>query len=157
MTGEELQPCELRIGTSGYDYPDWEGVFYPKGIGKSNYLGMYSKTFATIELTSTFATMPTQKGMKKLLTETRRPMDFAVKAHKSLVSSPCVSKLDETIGDFRKCIAPLAKEDRLCAVLLSFPDSFHYDIEARQYLNRILAALSMYPLVVEWRTTCIPR
>jgi uncharacterized protein YecE (DUF72 family) len=157
MTGEELQPCELRIGTSGYDYPDWEGVFYPKGIGKSNYLGMYSKTFATIELTSTFATMPTQEGMKKLLTETRRPMDFAVKAHKSLVSSPCVSKLDETIGDFRKCIAPLAKEDRLCAVLLSFPDSFHYDIEARQYLNRILATFSMYPLVVEWRTTCIPR
>jgi len=150
MTGREQQLCEVRIGTSGYDYPEWEGGFYYEGIGKSNYLGTYSDTFDTIELTSTFTTMPTEADMKKLIKETRKAMDFAVKAPMALFSSICLQKFDDTIGAFRKGIAPFAEGDKLCCVLLSFSKTFRYGIEERKYLNKILSALSMYPLVVEF-------
>ncbi|HQO65194.1 MAG TPA: hypothetical protein PLI66_00555, partial [Spirochaetales bacterium] len=42
--------CDLRIGTSGYDYPDWEGELYRHGLGRSEYLGAYSEAFDTLEL-----------------------------------------------------------------------------------------------------------
>jgi hypothetical protein len=49
MTISEPLP-DIRIGTSGYDYPEWEGVFYPKGIGRKEYLRSYSQVFGSLEL-----------------------------------------------------------------------------------------------------------
>ena len=40
------------IGTSGWSYKEWEGVFYPKGEKRK--LTFYSKVFKTVEIDSTF-------------------------------------------------------------------------------------------------------
>ena len=51
---EEVEMSDLLIGTSGYDYPEWKGVFYPK-----DFLSYYAIQFNALELNNTFYNMPT--------------------------------------------------------------------------------------------------
>jgi len=50
--------ADFFIGTSGYSYKDWEGEFYPEDIGASNYLEFYSRYFKTVEINSTYYSLP---------------------------------------------------------------------------------------------------
>ena len=136
MVDVQQKMCEIRIGTSGYEFSDWEDVLYYKGIGRSEYLGTYSQEFETVELVSTQQTMPTVEYVKGLLKETRRPIDFSVKAHRSLLASGPAAHWYEDVKKFIKGIAPIAEAGRLYAVLLEFPPSFHYQNEERKHLKK---------------------
>jgi uncharacterized protein YecE (DUF72 family) len=143
--------CDLRIGTSGYDYTEWEGVFYPKGIGRNEYLSTYSETFDTLELNFSYYGMPKAAQMKSILSRTRKPIDFAIKAHQSITHKINPSTWSTDVLEFITGVAPLAEADRLCAILLEFPYSFHYRPEERRYLDKVLHAFGSYPIVVEFR------
>lgn len=56
-------------------------------------------------------------------------------------------------GEYAAALKPLAESDRLAAVLLQFPYSFHYLPENRQYLDRLIQEIHELPLVVEFRNT----
>lgn len=51
---------EVYLGTSGWSYKEWEGIFYPEG--EKNKLSFYSRYFRTTEINSTFYAYP-NKGM----------------------------------------------------------------------------------------------
>jgi uncharacterized protein YecE (DUF72 family) len=146
-------PCDIRIGTSGYDYPEWEGVLYPKGIGRKEYLGAYSEVFGTVELNFSYYGMPKRENIRELMARTRKPVDFAIKGNQALTHKIDPATWKDSVGAFAKGISPLSEADRLCAVLLEFPFSFHYQDEQRRYLDKLLKALAAFPLVVEFRSS----
>lgn len=45
---------DLLIGTSGYDYPEWKGVFYPEDLKRKDFLIFYVTQFNVLELNNTF-------------------------------------------------------------------------------------------------------
>lgn len=47
-----------RIGTSGYDYAHWRGVFYPKGLPKRGWFEHFAAHFDTVEVNNTFYRLP---------------------------------------------------------------------------------------------------
>lgn len=143
--------CDLRVGTSGYDYPEWEGVFYPHGIGRKEYLGTYSETMSTVELNFSYYGMPSPKNIASLIEKARRPIDFAIKAHKSLTHEIVTATWKESVAAFMRGISPLAEAGCLCAILFEFPYSFHYREEQRRYLDKLLKAFSSYPIALEFR------
>ena len=49
---------DLLIGTSGYNYPEWKGVFYPADLNRRDFLSFYATQFNSLELNSTFYNMP---------------------------------------------------------------------------------------------------
>jgi len=51
----------ILIGTSGYNYPEWKGSFYPDDLPASRMLGYYAGRFQTVEINYTFYRMPTPK------------------------------------------------------------------------------------------------
>jgi uncharacterized protein YecE (DUF72 family) len=51
----------LRVGTSGYQYDHWAGVFHPKGLPKSRWFDHYAKHFDTVEINNTLYNLPDQK------------------------------------------------------------------------------------------------
>ena len=53
---------DLLIGTSGYDYPEWKGVFYPEDLKRKNFLSFYATQFNAPELNNTFYNMPTAES-----------------------------------------------------------------------------------------------
>ncbi len=45
---------KLLIGTSGYNYKDWRGIFYPKGVAQKNWMTFYAERYDTVEINATF-------------------------------------------------------------------------------------------------------
>ena len=51
----------IWIGTSGYNYPEWKGSFYPADLPAAKMLPYYAVRFPTVEINYTFYRMPTEK------------------------------------------------------------------------------------------------
>jgi uncharacterized protein YecE (DUF72 family) len=49
-----------HIGTSGWVYPHWRGVFYPQDLPQSRWFDYYSQHFATVEINSSFYRLPAE-------------------------------------------------------------------------------------------------
>jgi uncharacterized protein YecE (DUF72 family) len=49
---------EFRIGTSGYQYRHWRGVFYPENLARSEWFNHYTSEFDTVEINNTFYNLP---------------------------------------------------------------------------------------------------
>ncbi len=52
---------ELRVGTSGWQYDHWRGVFYPDALPKKQWFSHYAQHFDTVEINSTFYNLPAAK------------------------------------------------------------------------------------------------
>jgi len=46
------------VGTSGWHYEGWRGVFYPSNLPRARWLGYYGQHFATVEVNNTFYRLP---------------------------------------------------------------------------------------------------
>ena len=49
----------MHVGTSGYNYPEWRGSFYPEKFRTNKMLEYYAERFNTVEINYTFYRMPT--------------------------------------------------------------------------------------------------
>jgi len=48
----------VHVGTSGYNYPEWRGTFYPEKFSATTLFGFYSEPFTTVQIHHTFYRMP---------------------------------------------------------------------------------------------------
>ena len=53
-----------RIGTSGYNYDEWKGSFYPEKMPSAKMLPYYAERFSTVEINYTFYRMPSEKTIE---------------------------------------------------------------------------------------------
>ena len=146
-----ISNLDVRIGTSGYDYPEWKGSFYPIDLARKDFLGFYSESFNTLEINFTYYRQPRAEIFDRMLRRLRRPIDFSVKAYRTLTHDRDAGFLSTVVNEFRAGLQPLIHAGCLAAVLLEFPSSFHYSTGERLYLARLLDALEGMPLVVELR------
>jgi uncharacterized protein YecE (DUF72 family) len=142
---------DIRIGTSGYDYPEWAGVLYPSEIKRSNYLEYYSKVFTTLELNFSYYGMPKEITLLNMINRAQSSMDFSIKAHQSLTHNIDQLKLKDYAKEYREGIHPLIRFNRLAAILFEFPFSFYYQPDNRKYLDKLLQEFTEYPIVIEFR------
>lgn len=141
---------KILIATSGYSYDDWKAEFYPEGLGKNDYLRYYSINFPFVELNFSYYAMPKARGLVSMMEKTPGSFLFAIKAHKSLSHEPGPEwRMDA--AHYAREVSVLAEKDRLAAVLIQFPYSFHYEENTRRYLAALLAELKPFPLFVEFR------
>ena len=52
---------KLWVGTSGYNYPEWKGNFYPLKMPAAKMLAYYAERFSTVEINYTFYRVPNAK------------------------------------------------------------------------------------------------
>ena len=70
----------ITIGTSGYAYQEWKGIFYPEKMPASRMLPFYGERFRTVEINNTFYRMPTPNTVEGWAAEVPDHFEFAVKA-----------------------------------------------------------------------------
>ena len=70
---------KLFIGTSGWVYPDWLGIFYPKDLPSKDKLKYFSKHFKTAEINYSFYRLPRPAIYQKWYSETPDDFLFSVK------------------------------------------------------------------------------
>ena len=140
----------ILIGTSGYDYPEWKGVFYPNDLKRKDFLPYYATQFNALEVNNTFYNMPTAERLLSFYERSGGNLQFSIKANR-LLTHEITRQWQNAAAEFISAIAPLAEKACLCAVLFQFPQSFHYTDENRIYLAKLISELQGLPVVIEFR------
>src|SRR5579862_673042 len=96
-----------HIGTSGWQYADWRGVLYPKGLPQRRWLERYAEVFDTVEVNNTFYGLPVAATPAKWAAAVPQQFMFALK----------MSRYVTHRNDLRHAAAPVRKfMDRLAAI-----------------------------------------
>ena len=141
---------DILVGTSGYSYLEWVGPVYPAGTKQEDFLALYATLFPTVELNFSYYRMPSKRQIEDICSRSGPKLSFAIKANDSMTHR-ITSSWKESVRDYRDAIEPLMDGNRLTAVLLQFPYSFHYDVDNRRYLDALLKELRELPVAVEFR------
>lgn len=70
----------IWIGTSGFQYPEWKGSFYPEKLPVAKMLSHYAQHFPTTEINYTFRRLPSEQTITRWLAQTPDPFRFTLKA-----------------------------------------------------------------------------
>jgi len=147
----------VRIGPAGWSYPDWAGYVYParraKGFHEATYLAEY---FDTIEInTSFYQPLPPEHAAQWIERVGANPrFVFTAKLWQRFTHDVRSATSGSAAAEEREVRAGfdvLRAADKLGAVLLQFPFSFHRTEETVAYLSSLLKRFADYPLVVEVR------
>lgn len=148
--------AEIRIGTSGWSYSDWEGVFYKPGESKFQ---RYCRVFETVEIDSTFYSYPSPEIIEALAKSSPKGFSFSAKIP-SLITHE--KKLDLSKGvekdleRFLDLLEPLRRAGKLAALLIQLPPKYTY-----QQKNSLKAFLGILPrdvrFAVEFRDPSLLR
>jgi len=143
----------IRVGPAGWSYQDWEGIVYPPKKGsKFDPLAYLADFFDTIELNNTFYRPPTPQMSKSWAkrVQSNPHFKFTAKLYRNFTHDrQALTDADE--GAFKGGLGPLMENQRLGALLLQFPYSFHYNEENRLYVKELAQRFREYPLVLEVR------
>jgi uncharacterized protein YecE (DUF72 family) len=156
----------VRIGTAGWSYKDWDGVFYPPGMQhrKRHALEYLARFFDTTEINTSFYG-PLKPELAKLWCRRVAPVNqkflFTAKLYRAFTHSPVavmeptsaatIRPTDEDETRTREGLDAIAQEGMLGALLIQFPVSFKNTSLNREYLDRLLRQFIEYPCVVEVR------
>jgi uncharacterized protein YecE (DUF72 family) len=138
----------ITIGTSGFDYLDWRGCFYPEKLKRKEWLAYYAQHFKSLELNFSYYRMPFPGQLASMVDRTGGKVEFSIKAHRSMTHDRTAS--DAEYDEFSRAVAELRKAGRLGAVLAQFPGSFRQCEENRNYLKRLADKMGP-PIVFELR------
>jgi len=141
---------DLLIGTSGYDYPEWKGVFYPEDLKRKDFLSFYATQFNALELNNTFYNMPTAERLLSFYERSEGRLNFSVKAN-MLLTHEIGADWQVAAKDFKEALKPLNEKECLSAVLFQLPESFHYTNDNRIYLAKMIAEFKGFPVMIEFR------
>jgi len=149
---DERSPALVRVGPAGWSYPDWSGYVYPthrsKGFHEATYLAGF---FDTIEINTSFyqPLRPDHAASWVDRVAANPAFLFTAKLWQRFTHDPSASAEDERA--VRAGFDVLRDAEKLGAVLLQFPFSFHRNPETISYLTSVLKRFADYPLVVELR------
>ena len=132
-------PKPVRIGCSGWNYPHWREVVYPKGLPPARWLEHYATLFDTVEVNNTFYRLPKRDSVARWVEQTPEDFVFTVKASRYLTHVKRLTDLGPGVRRFYERIEPLVRSPKLGPVLWQLPANFRRDEE------RLSAALERIP------------
>jgi uncharacterized protein YecE (DUF72 family) len=120
---------DVHIGCSGWVYPHWRELFYPKGVPQRAWLGYYAEHFDTVEINNTFYRLPSRPAVEGWLDQSPEGFRFAVKMSRYITHIKRLTMLDQGVKRFYEPLEPLTGSGKLGPLLWQFPESFHRDLE----------------------------
>ncbi len=118
---------DLRIGTSGWNYPHWRRVFYPEHMPQSRWLGFYTEHFTTVELNASFYRQPSYNTFENW--KKRTPPDFlwSVKANRYITHVKKLRDTQDSLKRFYSTVDGLG--EKLGVILFQLPPALRFDEE----------------------------
>lgn len=118
----------VLVGTSGYNYPEWKGSFYPPDLPTAKMLGYYAGRFPTVEINYTFYRMPTPKLVAGWASQVPDAFRFTLKAPKRITHDKRLRPAD--VADPLSAFLAAASElgPARGALLFQLPPNFKKDV-----------------------------
>lgn len=138
-----------KIGTSGYSYKDWEGIFYPPGLPPGQKLNYYASHFNVVEVNSTYYRIPHAAVFANMGKKVPENFEFIVKTHQETthVRKDNASSMKSLI----EALTPIIEANKFYGFLAQFPYSFKNVTSNRDYLLSTKELSGEHPLFVEFR------
>jgi uncharacterized protein YecE (DUF72 family) len=115
------------VGTSGYNYQEWKGSFYPPDIAEKVMLPYYAARFASVEINYTFYRMPTVRVLANWARETPERFRFALKAPRRITHEQRLRSIEDTLASFCEIAETLGP--KLGPLLFQLPPFLKKDVE----------------------------
>ena len=140
----------IWVGTSGYNYRDWRGDFYPKDTPVKDWLSYYSTKFKTVEINATFYGSFKEATYAKWADQVPPDFIFTIKGPRFITHIQRIKNPESSIKRFFAAAKGLG--DKLGVVLWQFAPNFHNNGENFARLGDFLIKLPKEtPQVFEFR------
>jgi uncharacterized protein YecE (DUF72 family) len=116
----------IWVGTSGYNYPEWKGSFYPQKLSAAKMLPYYAERFSTVEINYTFYRMPNAKILAGWNAETPDRFKLTLKAPKRITHEARLRDCADNLRYFLDTANTLGS--KLGALLFQLPPYFKKDL-----------------------------
>jgi uncharacterized protein YecE (DUF72 family) len=137
----------IRIGTSGWVYPHWRGVFYPPDLRQRDWFAFYGRAFDTVEINNSFYRLPSAETFDGWRKQAPAGFLYAVKASRFITHLKKLKEPEEPLRTFFERAGRL--EEKLGPVLYQLPPNWAVNLSR---FEAFLAALPPgYTHVVEFR------
>jgi uncharacterized protein YecE (DUF72 family) len=127
----------IHVGTSGYNYPEWRGTFYPADLPAKRMFDFYAARFHTVEINYTFYRMPTLKTTEGWRAQAPAGFTYTLKAPRRITHDRRLQDCAESVTLL--CDAARGLGDHLATLLFQLPPHFKRD------LPRLDAFLALLP------------
>ena len=116
----------LLVGTSGWSYDDWEGVFYSHDLKKDKRLEYYAKFFSTAEINSTYYSFPSPATVKGWIGKAVKigTFEYSLKMPKQVTHDSLLSDIPRAIEFQDSVLAPMADAGCLGGILIQLSPYF---------------------------------
>lgn len=139
--------AKLLVGTSGWVYEHWRGVFYPEELPQPEWFGFYAKSFDTVEINYSFYRLPSRKTFENWREGAPADFVFTVKANRYITHVKKLKDAGEAVKRFYENLYGLG--DRCGAVLFQLPP--RWSVNAPRLEEFLSIVPKKYRLVFEFR------
>ena len=126
----------LLLGTSGYGYKHWKGVFYPSELPQSRWLEFYCQHFDSVELNVTFYRLPKRQTFEGWYQRTPPHFLFAAKGSRFITHIKKLQDCREPLRAYRENAAGLG--EKLAIILWQLPPNLQFGRERLAEFCRLL-------------------
>ena len=116
----------IWVGTSGYNYPEWRGTFYPEKLAAAKMLPYYADRFRTVEINYTFYRAPNEKILAGWSSATPDRFKLTLKAPKRITHDARLRDCGDRVRQFLETAAVLGP--KLGALLFQLPPNLKKDV-----------------------------
>jgi len=114
------------IGTSGFQYAEWKGNFYPEDLSTAKMLPFYAERLSTTEINYTFHRIPAAKTIDNWKKLTPEKFRFALKAPQKVTHWSKLRDCADTMRYFHDVTSGLGQ--KLGPILFQLPPTFKKDV-----------------------------
>ena len=115
----------IHVGTSGYNYPEWRGTFYPEKMPAKQMFAYYAQHFTTVEINYTFYRTPTTKVTEAWREQAPGAFTYVLKAPKRITHEKRLVDCADSLKFFLDSAAVLG--DHLGPFLFQLPPNLRCD------------------------------
>ena len=118
-------PSRVLVGTSGYNYPEWRGTFYPEKFSTDKMLPFYAERFPTVEINYTFYRLPTETLLANWSAATPASFCFTLKAPRRITHDLKLQRAESLVQAF--CQTARTLGPKLGVLLFQLAPTFKKD------------------------------
>jgi uncharacterized protein YecE (DUF72 family) len=143
----------IYVGTCGFAYKDWIGPFYPLATKPAEMLPFYARSFACVEIDSSYYGVPQARSVASMVKRTPANFRLSFKAPQTVThpADPASLNVHDDAKLLLESVEPAMASGKLGCVLLQFPNGFKPEGSREIYVARAVEAFDGVPVVVEFR------
>jgi len=145
-----MSSVKFHLGTSGWSYKDWIGIFYPNNLNPVDWLSHYAKTFDCTEINGSFYRLPQRQTVINWISKVPKEFLFCPKMSRYLTHIKRLKDPEEPLQRFFGVFEPM--QNLMGPILIQLPKTVAFDRNVAEHFYALLKQqYSRYTFALEVR------